>query len=127
MKKELFLEIESALMAHDSYFRQTANAANKLGASCRLKCSIALKMLAYGIPGDLVDEMYEMSESSNWNTVRRFCKSICEIYADQIRPPTDDELLSYVNHNTTRGFPGMFASWDCTHLSKRSITIGLTI
>ena len=56
MKHSLFLRIQFKVEAHDSYFVQKRKSANKLGLSSLQKITATLRMLAYGVSGDLIDE-----------------------------------------------------------------------
>ena len=56
MKRSLFFRIQSKVKANDSYFVQERNNANKLGLSSLQKIIAALRMLAYGVSGDFMDE-----------------------------------------------------------------------
>ena len=64
IKRSLFLRIQSQVEAHDSYFVQKRNSANKLGLSSLQKITAALRMLAYGVSGDLVDEYVWIGETT---------------------------------------------------------------
>ena len=55
MSTELFRRIAEKLASHDRFFQQRRNAAGELGHSTFQKVTAALRMLAYGIPADLVD------------------------------------------------------------------------
>ena len=63
MSTELFRRIAEKLASHDRFFQQRRNAAGELGHSTFLKVTAALRMLAYGIPADLVDDHLAMGES----------------------------------------------------------------
>ena len=56
MSTELFRCIAEKLAGHDRLFQQRRNAAGELGHSTFQKVTAALRMLAYGIPADLVDD-----------------------------------------------------------------------
>ena len=56
MSTELFRHIAAKLMSHDWFFQQRRNAAGELGHNTFQKVTAALRMLAYGIPADLVDD-----------------------------------------------------------------------
>ncbi|KAL6842274.1 hypothetical protein ACP4OV_027922 [Aristida adscensionis] len=56
MSKPLFLRIVAAVESHDDYFRQKPNAVGVLGASPIQKVVAAIRMLAYGISADFLDD-----------------------------------------------------------------------
>jgi hypothetical protein len=64
MSRKLFGRIIEGVHFHDPYFRCKPDATGKLGFSSYQKCSAAIRMLAYGVAGDLVDEYMRMSEST---------------------------------------------------------------
>ena len=55
MARHVFNRIRERVVAHDPYFECKTDALGKLGFSSYHKCTAAICMLAYGIPGDLVD------------------------------------------------------------------------
>jgi hypothetical protein len=57
--KHIFKEVTK----HDRFFEQRRNACGELGHSTYQKVTAALRMLAYGIPADLVDDHLAMDES----------------------------------------------------------------
>ncbi|XP_073353628.1 uncharacterized protein [Aegilops tauschii subsp. strangulata] len=56
MARHVFNRIREEVVAHDPYFECKTDALGKLGFSSYQKCTAAIRMLAYGIPSDLVDE-----------------------------------------------------------------------
>ena len=64
MSASLFLRIAVALEAHEEYFRQRPNAVGALGGSPVQKAAAALRMLAYGVFADFLDEYVRLGESS---------------------------------------------------------------
>jgi hypothetical protein len=116
MRQSLFLEIEDKLAAASKFFRQERNAAGVLGFSTRQKCTVGLRMLAYGGPADALDEGLRMGESTILKTVKEFAKEIIKVFGPKyLRPPTETELKKILLENKARGFPGMMGSLDCMH------------
>ena len=60
MRTELFKKISEDVMKYDRFFRQRRNAAGEIGHSTYQKVTAALRMLAYGISADLVDDHLAM-------------------------------------------------------------------
>ena len=59
---------------------QRRNAANTIGLSGKQKMTVALRMLAYGISADSIDEYVRIGESTTIERVKQFCKGVVEIF-----------------------------------------------
>jgi hypothetical protein len=57
-------------------------ASGKLGFSSYQKCSAAIRMLAYGVADDLVDEYMRMSESTCIDAMCNFCRAIIAVLGE---------------------------------------------
>ena len=79
MKRSLFLCFQSKVEAHDSYFVQKINSANKLGLSSLQKITAAPRMLAYGVLGDLMDEYVQIGETTALESLKNFVTAIKKI------------------------------------------------
>ena len=62
MRRELFLRIVDEVTAKNIFFKQRRDAAGQLGFSALHKCTVAVKMLAYGGPADELDDHLKMGE-----------------------------------------------------------------
>ena len=60
-----------------AFLSKGGNAAGELGHSTFQKVTVALRMLAYGIPADLVDDHLAMGESQVIMCVKRFAGWNC--------------------------------------------------
>ena len=80
MSKALFLRIAAAVEAHCPYFQQKRNAAGDLGHSSLKKITAALRMLAYGVPADSLDDWLHIAESTIILSLKKFVKAVIEIY-----------------------------------------------
>ncbi|XP_062155181.1 uncharacterized protein LOC133863235 [Alnus glutinosa] len=116
MQRSLFNRIQIAIEAHEPYFVQRRNAAKKLGHSSLQKMTAALRMLAYGVSGDFMDEYLRIAENTATQCLHYFVKSIISIYSDKyLRSPNSDDITRLLEVNTRRGFPRMLGSIDCMH------------
>ena len=69
----LFLRILHTLQQHNDYFMQRINAANTIGLSGEQKITAALRMLAYDMSADSLDEYVRIGETTTIECVKRFC------------------------------------------------------
>jgi hypothetical protein len=116
MSRKLFGQIIEGVRLHDPYFRCKPDATGKLGFSSYQKCSAAIRMLAYGVAGDLVDEYMRMSESTYIKSMYNFYRSIITVFGEvYLREPNLKDTQRLLSINEKMGFPGMLGSIDCMH------------
>uniref|UniRef100_A0A453FL39 DDE Tnp4 domain-containing protein n=1 Tax=Aegilops tauschii subsp. strangulata TaxID=200361 RepID=A0A453FL39_AEGTS len=114
--RHVFNRIREGVVAHDPYFECKTDALGKLGFSSYQKCTTAVRMLAYGIPGDLVDEYVRMSVTTCLMSMYKFCQAMIEVFGlEYLRQPTAADTERLLATNAARGFPGMLGSIDCMH------------
>ncbi|XP_045810327.1 uncharacterized protein LOC123904745 [Trifolium pratense] len=100
MQKHVFLQIVKDLSSSDDYFTQRVDAANKEGISPLAKCNTAMRMLAYGMTADAVDEYIRIGGTTTLECLRRFCKGIIRLYEQvYLRAPTQDDLQKLLHGN----------------------------
>jgi hypothetical protein len=64
MSRDVFLQIFNGVTEYDNYFQAKYDCTVKIGFSSYQKCFAAIRQLAYGVPGDLLDDYMRMSEST---------------------------------------------------------------
>ncbi|XP_048501307.2 uncharacterized protein LOC125497693 [Beta vulgaris subsp. vulgaris] len=82
MQKHVFLRIEQVLTSKNSFFQQRPDAAGKLGASSLLKCTAAMRLLAYGGAADSVDDYLKISASLARDSLRHFVEGVVAHFGD---------------------------------------------
>ncbi|XP_048421441.1 uncharacterized protein LOC125468873, partial [Pyrus x bretschneideri] len=98
------------------YFVQKKDAFGAMGLLPKQKITAALRMLAYGVSADQVDEITRMGKSTILESLMRVCGAIESIYtAEYLRKPTNMDLEWLLKKAEMRGFPGMIGSIDCMH------------
>lgn len=83
MRCSLFLRIVKGVKGNDSYFVQKKNTAGVVGFSCLQKVTAAYRQLVYGVPADYVDDVVRNGESNAIESLRRFVKSVCEVFGPE--------------------------------------------
>ena len=77
---------------YDDYFKCKYDCTGKVGFSSYQKCTAAIRMLAYGVPGDLVDEYVRMSESTCLEALYRFCRAVVAVFSPEyLREPNVED------------------------------------
>jgi hypothetical protein len=118
MSIKLFKHICKKVTKHDRFFEQRRNACGELGHSTYQKVTAALRMLAYRISADLVDDHLAMGESQVIECVKHFAIAIVEVFGEHyLRAPNAKDTARLLAMNEARGFPGMLGSIDCMHWS----------
>ncbi|XP_021995020.1 uncharacterized protein LOC110891719 [Helianthus annuus] len=74
MSKRLFLRIAEDLVNNFDYFKQKPNARGTLGFTGIQKCTLALRVLAYGNTTDINDEYLKMVKKTTRDTLEHFCQ-----------------------------------------------------
>jgi hypothetical protein len=73
MSRPLFLRILQGLQQHDSYFTQQVDATGMPGLGPLQKVCAAMRVLAYGLHSDAVDEYIQIGESTARECLHHFC------------------------------------------------------
>ncbi|GKD34142.1 ALP1-like protein [Tanacetum coccineum] len=116
MARPLFNQIVNAVSNHCAHFQSNPDCAGRKGISPLIKCTSAIRQLAYGINASFLDEYMQISERSSCKALDHFCQVVLEIYGPEyLRKSmvTDVEKL-YRHHEEKHRFPRMLGSLDCT-------------
>jgi hypothetical protein len=83
-----------------------------------------MKMVAYGVSGDLKDVHLGMYESTTQESMYRFCMAVAgKSGPHYLRGPNEEETTHIMTKNKARGFHGMLGSIDCMHWSCKNYPI----
>jgi hypothetical protein len=126
MSRPLYQKIVSEVEQADPYFQSTYCRAGKPSFTALQKVTAAIRQLAYGSSADSLDEYLRMSESTALESLKRFCKSIISIYANEyMRKPNQDDVDRLLARSKERMFPGMLGSIDCMHWEWKNCPVAL--
>jgi hypothetical protein len=116
MNRLLFLRIVENLGEWSPYFNVAYDCAGRKGLTHIQKCTAAIRMLAYGTPGDELDENLKIAASTALECLGYFAKGVIDKFGEEyLRPPTTEEVEKILQLGETCGFPGMLGSIDCMH------------
>nr|GEU54744.1 hypothetical protein [Tanacetum cinerariifolium] len=116
---------QASRLTRNSITRDRAGAHERLVAafflitqciSSLIKCTSAIRQLAYDLNGNFLDEYMQISERSSRMALDHFCEAVMEIYGHKFlrkSTVTDIEKL-YRHHEEKHGFSKMIGSLDCT-------------
>ncbi|GJY50682.1 ALP1-like protein isoform X1 [Tanacetum coccineum] len=125
MSSTLFNKIVSNILSYDvepipeyfTYFKPRYDATGRLSIGPILKCTSALRQLAYDTTPD---EYLQIVERTSREYLDNFTKCI------YLRKPTAADIeKTYQLHEQKHGLPGMLGSIDCMHWDWRNCTKAL--
>ncbi|GJX01505.1 ALP1-like protein [Tanacetum coccineum] len=116
MNRSLFTRIVRDLSANCPYFQEGCDAVGKAGISALVKCTSAIRQLAYAGVLDSLDEYFQIGEKTSRDCLMHFCNGVIELYGEEyLRRPTQTDVEKlYAFHENKHGFPGMIGRIDCT-------------
>ncbi|XP_070676204.1 uncharacterized protein [Malus domestica] len=98
---------------HDPYFVQKEDVFHVLGLIPEQKITTSLRMLAYGVSADQVDEIARMGRTTVLESLMQFCSAIEALYTNEyLQTPTPRDMRRLLRKCEMRGFPGMIGSID---------------
>ena len=116
MRRSLFLRILSTVEVHEPYFIQKRNAVKKLGLSPLQKMTATLRMLAYRVAADFMDEYVRIAKTTTITNMKKFVATMIAIFSEEyLRLPNNEDIARLLAHGQNRGFPGLLGSIDCMH------------
>jgi hypothetical protein len=125
MRPHVFLRLVQAVENVDPYFQFIYNAVGRAWLFALQKCVGAIRILAYGLPADAMDEYVRIGESTASEALNHFCVAVINVFGPQyLRAPTSDDIARILEINEQRGWPGMLGSIDYMHWAWRSCPTG---
>nr|XP_023892960.1 uncharacterized protein LOC112004953 [Quercus suber] len=90
----------SKVEAHEPYFIQKTNNAKKLGLSPLQKMIATLRMLAYGVTADFMDEYVRIAENTAMMSLKKFVAAVVAIFSDEyLRSPNNEDIARLLAHS----------------------------
>ncbi|XP_074266901.1 uncharacterized protein LOC141590193 [Silene latifolia] len=116
MRRYLFLRVVNGVQAASDYFVDRPDA--MVGAvlpRCE-KCTMAIRMLAYGDSANGIDEYLRVGESTARECFEYFTNAVISHFRNEyLRIPTVEDTQRLLQIGASRGFPGMLGTIDCMH------------
>ena len=76
----------------------------------------ALRMLAYGVVADFMDEYVRIAKTTAITSLKKVVAVVVAIFSEEyLRSPNNEGIARLLAHSQNRGFPGMLGSIDCMH------------
>ncbi|XP_074375331.1 uncharacterized protein LOC141717120 [Apium graveolens] len=108
MGSHVFLRIVDVVSNFDPYFQQRIDAVGRKGLSPLQKCTAAMRMLAYGVFADAVDDYVCIGESTAVECLKKFVSTVCTIFeSEYLRKPNANDVQRLLQMDEARSFPGM--------------------
>nr|GEY36053.1 putative nuclease HARBI1 [Tanacetum cinerariifolium] len=93
MSRTLFTDIVRKITDYSPFFQQTNDCAGRLGISSLMKCTFAIRQMAYGAVPDALDEYLQIGATTAPKSLQLFCKAIMELYGEEfLRKPTYTDM-----------------------------------
>nr|GEX83884.1 putative nuclease HARBI1 [Tanacetum cinerariifolium] len=106
MARLLFNQIVIDVSNHDSFFRTNMDCAGRQAISGLLKCTSAIRQLAYDVHADFLDEYVQINERTSRTALDHFCQAVMEIYGPEfLRKPTVTDIEKLYRHHEEKHRP----------------------
>ena len=80
------------------------------------KCTTVIRILAYGVAANAVDDYVRIGESTTIECLEKFVEGVISVFEDEyLRKPNPNDVRHLLQTAEGRGFPGMLGSIDCMH------------
>jgi hypothetical protein len=85
----------------------------------------SIRRLAYGVPGDLINDYMRMSEYTCHQAMYRFCEDVIAVFGKYyLREPNTKDTAHFLSINECRRFwdAGQHRQIDCMHLAVEELS-----
>jgi hypothetical protein len=116
MPRVVFNRVFEKFLQHFEYFRKGLNptAVGQTGIFPLLKVIVAIRTLAYALPSDIADDMFEVSETTASLCPLEFASAVVDCFeAEYLREPTEGDLITTEKTFREAGWPGCIGAVDC--------------
>ncbi|GJX30232.1 ALP1-like protein [Tanacetum coccineum] len=83
MNRSLFTRIVQDLSANCPYFQEGCDAIGKAGISALVKCTSAIRQLAYAAVLDFLDKYLQIGKKTSRDCLMHFCNGVIELYGEE--------------------------------------------
>ncbi|GKC57299.1 ALP1-like protein isoform X1 [Tanacetum coccineum] len=110
---EKYIETHYPLPAHFDFFVVRPDATGLMGFSVIMKCTSAIRQLAYGTSPDALDEYLQMGEHCARDCLDCFNMCIIDLFTPEFlrKPDVNDVRKLYDAHNRIHGLPGVIKKY----------------
>ncbi|XP_072087054.1 uncharacterized protein [Arachis hypogaea] len=125
MRRHVFLRIVDALSNVYPYFQQRVDATGRRNLSPLQKCTAAIRMLAYGVAADAVDDYVRIGESTTIECLKKFVEGVISVFEDEyLRKPNQNDIRRLLQMVEGRGFPGRAPEVNNYTINGNNYTMG---
>ncbi|XP_074342008.1 uncharacterized protein LOC141679405 [Apium graveolens] len=116
MSRPLFLRILREVESFEPYFVQRRDNDGRIGLTSMQKVITTLRMLAYEVTGDFMDEYIRISETTAMESLKKFTETLVSVFSNEyLRSPNANDTIRLLDIAEQQGFLCMLGSIDCMH------------
>ncbi|XP_074351906.1 uncharacterized protein LOC141691058 [Apium graveolens] len=116
MSRPLFIRVLREVESFEPYFVQRRDNAGRLGLSSMQKVTATLRMLAYVVTGNFMDEYIRIGETTAMENLKKFTETIVSVFSNEyLRSLNANDIIRLLDVAEQQGFSGMLGSIDCMH------------
>ncbi|XP_074346176.1 uncharacterized protein LOC141684943 [Apium graveolens] len=110
------IDMERVMRKLGEKWGERVDALGRKGISPLQKYTAAIRILAYGIGADVVDDYVRIGTSTVIECFEKFVTNVILVFdSEYLRKPNSNDVQRLLKMGEARGFPGMMGSIDCMH------------